>query len=230
MKTTDRGLLALLRHEGIVPGPYRDVKGIWTFGVGHTAAAGSPDPAQLPRGMPDDLDAALRAAFRLFRTDLATCESAVAQAIKVPLAPHENDALVSFQFNTGGIARAVLARHLNAGDRIAAAQAFLNWRKPPSIVPRREAERDLFQHGRYPSGTIPVWSVDAKGRVDFSRPIRRLSEEEALRFLHPAPTVPVSPAPIPAPNPAPITPAAPDTPGNWLTRLAAFLSRFIRRT
>ena len=44
MHMTDRGLLALARHEGIVPAPYLDVKRVWTFGVGHTAAAGAPDP------------------------------------------------------------------------------------------------------------------------------------------------------------------------------------------
>ena len=49
---TDRGLLALIRHEGIVPGPYLDARGTWTFGIGHTAVAGPPDPATLPRGMP----------------------------------------------------------------------------------------------------------------------------------------------------------------------------------
>ena len=103
----------------------------------------------------------------------------------VPLAPHEFDALVSFQYNTGGIARAALTRHLNAGDRDAAAEAFLNWRRPAAIVPRREDERDLFRHGRYPAGTIPVWSVDRGGRVEFSRPIRRLTEVEALALLRP---------------------------------------------
>lgn len=56
MHTTDRGLLALVRHEGIVPGPYLDVKQVWTFGIGHTASAGSPDPARMPRGMPVDLE------------------------------------------------------------------------------------------------------------------------------------------------------------------------------
>ena len=45
MRTTDRGLLALARHEGVVPAAYLDVKRVWTFGIGHTAAAGTPDPA-----------------------------------------------------------------------------------------------------------------------------------------------------------------------------------------
>lgn len=102
MQTTDRGLLALIRHEGVVPGPYLDVKDVWTFGIGHTAAAGPPDPAGMTRGMPADLDAGIREAFRVFRTDLATYEAEVLRAVKVPLEPHEFDALVSFHYNTGG--------------------------------------------------------------------------------------------------------------------------------
>ena len=186
MQMTDRGLLALVRHEGIVPGPYTDVKQVWTFGIGHTAAAGAPDPATMPRGMPADLDAGIREAFRVFRADLARYEAAVLRAVKVPLMPNEFDALVSFHYNTGGIAKAALTRHLNAGDRAAAATAFMGWLKPAAIRPRREAERYLFATGRYPAGTIPVWSVDRSGKVDFSRPIRRLTEDDALALLRPA--------------------------------------------
>ncbi len=104
------------------------------------------------------------------------------RAVKVPLEPHEFDALVSFHYNTGAIARATLTKALNRGNRAAAAEAFLNWRRPASIITRREAERDLFRHGRYPGGTIPVWAVDRGGRVDFSRPVRRLTEAEALEL------------------------------------------------
>lgn len=186
MQMTDRGLLALVRHEGIVPGPYTDVKQVWTFGIGHTAAAGAPDPVTMPRGIPADLDAGIREAFRVFRSDLARYEAAVVRAVKEPLEPHEFDALVSFHYNTGGIAKAALTRHLNAGDRAATAAAFMGWLKPAAIRPRREAERDLFATGRYPTGTIPVWSVDSSGKVDFSRPIRRLTEGEALALLRPA--------------------------------------------
>jgi lysozyme len=123
MRTSDRGLLALIRHEGIVPGPYLDVKGVWTFGIGHTAAAGPADPALMPRGMTAHLDAGIREAFRVFRADLARYEAEVLRAVKVALAQHEFDALVSFHYNTGSIARAALTRHLNAGDRAAAAEA-----------------------------------------------------------------------------------------------------------
>jgi lysozyme len=208
--------MALARHEGLVPAPYRDSTGTWTFGIGHTAAAGPPDPAEMPRGMPADPDDGIRAAFRAFRADLARYEADVRRAVTVPLKPHEVDALVSFHYNTGGIARAALTRHLNAGNRVAAAQAFLNWRRPAEIIPRREAERDLFRHGRYPGGPIPVWSVDPAGRVDVSRPIRRLTEDEALALLRPSQTPPV------------LDPA-PDAPTGWLARLAACLSTLIRR-
>ena len=218
MHLTDRGLLALVRHEGIVPGPYLDGKTVWTFGIGHTVAAGPPDPAQMPRGMPADLEAGIREAFRVFRTDIAAYEAEVRRAVKVPLEPHEFDALVSFHYNTGAIARATLTKALNAGNRVAAADAFLNWRRPASIIPRREAERDLFRHGRYPGGTIPVWAVDRGGRVDFSRPVRRLTEAEALDLLRPPPALLPS---VPQP--------APDTPPGWLAQLVGLFTTLIRK-
>ena len=206
MHMTDRGLIALIRHEGLVPAPYRDLRDIWTFGIGHTAAAGAPDPAALPRGMPESLEDGIREAFRVFRSDIARYERDVCNAIAVPVEPHEFDALVSFHYNTGGIARADLTRRLNAGNRDAAAQAFLNWRRPAAIIPRREAERILFLEGRYPAGTIPVWSVDAGGRVDFSRCARRLTEVEALALLRSV-----------------------SVPAGFLARLRAFLSPLINR-
>lgn len=212
MQTTDRGLLALIRHEGVVPGPYLDVKDVWTFGIGHTAAAGPPDPARMPRGMPSDTQAGIHEAFRLFCTDLATYEAEVQRAVKVPLEPHEFDALVSFHYNSGGIAKAALTRHLNAGNRAAAAAAFMGWLRPAAIRSRREAERDLFAKGIYPTGTIAVWSVDRTGQVDFSRPVRRLSEAEALALLSPTGT----------PMPPPAQPAA--TP-IWWQRLASLFTR-----
>ncbi len=211
MQMTDRGLLALVRHEGLVPGPYLDVAGVWTFGIGHTAAAGPPDPARMPRGMPGNIDAGIREAFRVFRTDLVAYEAAVLRAVKAPLAPHEFDALVSFHYNTGGIARAALTMALNAGTRAAAADAYLGWLKPAGIRSRREAERDLFRHGRYPPGTIPVWAGDRNGRVDFSRPVRRLTEPAALALLAGS---------DPRPNPQPQAVVA-----TWWQRLIRMFTR-----
>jgi lysozyme len=219
IRTTDRGKLAIVRHEGVVPGPYLDSKNVWTFGIGHTASAGPPDPEKMSRGMPADLDAAIRQAFRLFASDIAAYEADVRRAVKVPLAQHEFDALVSFHYNTGGIARAALTQKLNEGKRETAAEAFMNWRRPASIIPRREAERDLFRHGRYPSGQIPVWTVNESGRVDFSRAIRRLTEVEALELLRaqPATTVPVSSQ-------------QPVITSSWLSRLIQFFINLTKRS
>lgn len=222
MRTTERGLLALARHEGVVPAPYLDVKGVWTFGIGHTAAAGAPDPGKMRRGMPADLDADVAQAFRLFRSDLGRYEADVLRAVPVPLEPHEFDALVSFHYNTGAIARAALIRALNAGDRAAAGGAFMNWLRPASLRSRREAERDLFRHGRYPEGPIPVWAADAEGRVDFRQPVRRLSAAEALALLRP----PLAAAPTQsAPQPA-VANARP----SWLAAIVASLTATFSRS
>ena len=130
MEISDRGLLEICEHEGIVPGPYLDSVGVWTAYIGHTAAAGGIDPRTLPRGMPADLDAALDRAVAVFREDVAKYEARVNAAIKVPLAQHQFDALVSFDLNTGGIYRANLTKAINAGDPDAS-RHFFGWLRPP---------------------------------------------------------------------------------------------------
>lgn len=165
MRTSARGAYALACHEGIVPGPYRDSVGVWTYGIGHTAAAGDPIPVEMPRGMPSDLRRELRSLIGVFVRDLARYEAAVAAAIKVPVAQHEFDALVSFHYNTGAIGRASLVAALNAGDRERATSGFMAWVKPPEVTARRKAEQALFKMGTYPSKPIPVWGVTSSGRI-----------------------------------------------------------------
>jgi lysozyme len=188
MRTSDAGLVALARHEGIVLAPYRDSVGVWTYGVGHTRAAGPPDPAALAFGLPADLDAAMRRVLDLFRRDLLVYEAAVSAALTRPVTQHAFDALVSFHYNTGGIRRAKLTEHLNAGRLEAAAQGFSGWMRPPEIRPRRLAEQALFRTGVYPSGRIAVYSADGKGRLS-RRPIQQMDPDALLALLRdPAPT------------------------------------------
>lgn len=188
MRTSDAGLIALVRHEGIVPAPYRDSVGVWTYGVGHTRAAGPPDPAALPRGMPEDLDGAMRRVLDLFRTDLLVYEAAVQVVLRRPVTQHAFDALVSFHYNTGGIRRAKLTEHLNAGRLDEAARAFLGWLRPPEIRTRRLAEQSLFRAGVYGSGRIAVYSANANGRLS-RRPIQQIEPDALLALLRdPAPT------------------------------------------
>lgn len=176
MRTSPAGIAAIVSHEGIVPGPYLDGVGVWTFGIGHTASAGAPDPATMARGMPADLDARLDAAFSVFARDLAKFEARVRKAIKVPLAQHEFDAAVSFDLNTGAIDRATWVKSLNAGDRQRAAAEIMNWTKPDMVKPRRQAEQRLFRDGVYPSAPAPVWGVTTAGSVVW-KAVRTLSPE-----------------------------------------------------
>ena len=166
MKISKRGLLEIAEHEGIVPGPYLDSRGVWTWGIGHTAAAGDPDPEKMARGMPDDIDTAIIGALRQFDRDLEDYERRVNRAIKVPLAQHQFDALVSFDFNTGGIFKARLTRRINASDP-GAADSFMGWLKPPEIRRRRTDEMHLFQTGDYRANgdAIKVWRVEGNGHL-----------------------------------------------------------------
>lgn len=182
MKTSDAGLFALALHEGIAPGPYRDSVGVWTYGIGHTLGAGYPDPAKMQRGMPTNLDAALRDVFDLFRRDIAKYEAGVNRALKVKVTQAQFDALVSFHYNTGAIGKASFVKKLNAGDVIGAAAGMMAWSKPASIIDRRKAEQKLFAKGIYPTGTVPVWKVDGNGRVIW-KPARRLTKDQVLALL-----------------------------------------------
>ncbi len=166
MKTSQQGIVEIASHEGIVDFPYRDSRGIWTVGIGHTAAAGSPDPSKLPRGHQIPMDEI----FSIFVKDLARFERRVNKAVKGRIAQHEFDALVSFDYNTGGIDRATLVRHLNAGDRAEAATAFMSWNRPPETIDRRTREMELFRSGRYSSGgKVSVFPADEQGRVLWRR-------------------------------------------------------------
>ena len=166
MKVSRQGIIEIASHEAIVDMPYRDSKGVWTLGIGHTASAGPPDPSQMPRG----LRVPMSEIFKTFTADLATFEKRVNKAVKVPVAQHEFDALTSFDFNTGGIDRATLVRHLNDGDRANAATAFMNWNKPPEIIDRRTQEMELFRSGHYSSGgKVSVYPADKNGNVLWRR-------------------------------------------------------------
>lgn len=171
MNLSDNGLLEIAEHEGIVPAPYKDSVGVWTYGIGHTAKAGGIDPAELPRGMPANLDAAIDEAIKTFRQDVRCYEKRVQTAVKVPLEQHQFDALVSWDFNTGGALwrsksgqPCQLVQQIHRGDMSGA--GFMGWLNPPELHKRRTAEMNLFKTGDYDANgtTIPIWRVDENGR------------------------------------------------------------------
>lgn len=166
MRVSDKGLLEIAEHEGIVPAPYLDSVGVWTFGIGHTANAGGVDPGVMVKGMPDNIEAEIDLAIRTFRDDIPKYEKRVNDALTVPVKQHEFDALVSFDFNTGGIYKANLTKAINNGEKDAA-RHFMGWTKPPEIRKRRTCEMNLFKTGNYDANgdSIPVWKVDNNGKL-----------------------------------------------------------------
>ncbi len=76
----------------------------------------------------------------------------MAEAVKVPLAQHEFDALVAFAYNVGlgAFRKSTLLRLLNKGDKASAAKQFDRWNKAggkmlAGLTRRRAAERAMFE-------------------------------------------------------------------------------------
>lgn len=188
MRTVSKkGVVEIAEHEGIVLGPYLDSVGVWTYGVGHTKAAGGPNPEEMPRVDTRQLSdeeamAEVVKALELYESDLAVYERRVNMAIypETPLKQHQFDALVSWDFNTGGALwqnprsgrPAQLIRQINNGDYSGA--GFMGWLKPKEITKRRKAEMALFQTGNYDGNgdSIPVYDALPDGRFRWRMTLR----------------------------------------------------------
>lgn len=218
MKTSREGLIEIASHEGIVLSPYRDSVGVWTVGIGHTSSAGSPSPASNRR------EFSIAEIMEIFAKDIARFENRVNKAFTVVLRQHEFDAAVSFDFNTGGIHKASWVRHINANNRDAAKKAFMNWRKPKEIIPRRQKERDLFFSHRYAAnGVANAYPASASGRVQWKKGRRvnvgRLMDDATEPRREP-------PAPkAPTPRPKPEAPPANSGGGIWAFLIGLFSKR-----
>ena len=228
MKVSDKGLAEIAGHEGIVASPYYDSVGVLTWGIGHTKAAGGIDPATLPMGK----EAPLEAILATFREDIEDVELRVSQAVNVPLSQTQFDALVSFDFNTGGIYKAQLTKRLNAGDLAGAASGFDGWHKPQEIIPRRDKERKLFATGVYSNGgKALVIPADAKGKPLY----RQGRTVDVLAILTAGAQTGGKPTPVsdtPFHLPPDVEPPQPqETPsGFWAVLVAILRSIFGRRS
>lgn len=79
---------------------------VWEIGYGHTSAAGPPRVQPYTTITADEADAILA-------SDLSSVENNVNHLVKAPISQNQFDALVSFDFNTGGLARSALLRAIN---------------------------------------------------------------------------------------------------------------------
>lgn len=202
--------IELASHEGLVRQAYRDSKGIWTWSIGITSMSGHAVERYIDK--PQTLEHCL--AIYVWALEKYAADVRKAFAAK-PLNKHQFAAALSFHYNTGAISRASWVKKWLAGDVAGARKAFMDWRKPVEIIPRRQKERDLFFDGKWSNaGTVteytrltasgtPVWSSAVRTNI---RPAM-----EAVFGGNAAPQTPAKPVPAPAPQPKPETVPAPDT-------------------
>lgn len=153
MKTSARGVAAIASHEGVVTKAYRDVAGVLTIGVGHTAAAGPPRPVP-------GMTITRAEAMKILADDIATFEKRVVAALG-PVPQHVFDGAVSFDFNTGRIHNASWVKLYRAGRMTEAELSLKTWNKAggkvvKGLINRRNAEADLIFRGKYPSNISVV--------------------------------------------------------------------------
>jgi len=114
----------------------------WTIGWGATGSGIGPDTVWTQA----QCDARLE-------SDLARYAAEVAAAIgSNPTSQAQFDALVSFHYNTGAIARATLTARHNAGDYVGARAEFARWNRASGrvlngLIARRAAEARLYARG-----------------------------------------------------------------------------------
>ena len=151
--------LEIIGHEAIVQEWYLDSVGRGTWGIGVTNASGH--RVDRYKDNPQPIERCLEVYIWLLRTRYIPD---VLQAFSRPLTEAQFAAALSFHYNTGKIASADWVDSWKAGHEDDAREQFMHWRKPVSIVERREKERDLFFKG--------TWSQDGCSTV---YPVRKPS-------------------------------------------------------
>jgi lysozyme len=131
------GLALVKRFEGCVLTAYQDQGGVWTIGYGHTINVHEGDTCTQ-----EQADAWLL-------EDLQEATNWVEAVVEIALNPNPFSALISFEFNTGGLSGSTMLKFINEGNLQAAAAQFGNWvyvngQVSPGLVRRRAAEKALF--------------------------------------------------------------------------------------
>jgi len=151
---TERIMLEILEHEGIVLEAYKDSVNVWTWGAGVTSKSGHSVMRYVDR--PQTMRRVLEVYEWLLRTKYLP---GVLEAFgSMQLTEAQLGAALSFHWNTGAIGGASLVKSVQAGRTDQAHTEFLNWSKPKEIIPRRKLERALFFDGTWSSdGLVTVY-------------------------------------------------------------------------
>lgn len=132
MKITPKIALEVAYHEGLVQQAYKDSVGIWTWSIGVTSLSGHKVERYIKN--PQSIERCVEVYIWLLETRYLP---AVERAFDgVPLTEEQIGAALSFHWNTGGIEKARWVRDWINGNTEKARANFMNWRKPPEIVPQ----------------------------------------------------------------------------------------------
>lgn len=145
MRVSHNGVYLIKRFEGLELEAYRDIAGVWTIGYGCTRPEYAYEGNRITEAE----------AERLLRLDISSREKTVDDVVRPPLNQNQFDALVSFEFNSGGLAGSTALARLNGNppDHIGAADALTWWNKATvngvkrevmGLTRRRAAEQELF--------------------------------------------------------------------------------------
>jgi lysozyme len=143
----------LMHHESIIREMYKDSVGVETWSAGLTAASGI--NVRQYKDNPATLQVCIDAVIDRLRKVYVP---RVLEAFKGKnLTEAQFAAALSFDYNTGAVTRADWVKHWMNGHTDVAYKSIMNWKSPPEIIGRREAERELFFKG--------TWSQDGKTKV-----------------------------------------------------------------
>jgi lysozyme len=144
LRTNDAIVDLIKAEEGLRLEAYQGPSGAWLIGYGHAG---------------DDVRSGQRIdaseADKLLRADLGKVEDAIKGMLTAPVNEDEFSAMVDLAYNigTGNFRESTVLKEVNAGDRSAAAEAFLLWNKvtvngvrrvSPVLEARREREKAMF--------------------------------------------------------------------------------------
>lgn len=155
MKYSKEGLQLTERFESCLLKAYKDSGGVWTIGWGHTG---------------DDVEEGLvitqGTADALLLRDVQKAVDHVNTYVNVPLHQEEFDALVDFEYNTGGLEKSTMIKYLNARQYHKASEEFKKWVHDRAghvlvgLLRRRKADEELFDEDNPLDLTEPVEGLD----------------------------------------------------------------------
>lgn len=162
MQISEQGISLIKAFESFVPTLYLDAVNVVTIGYGHAVKLngkllkGNAGRTKAKEQFPNPIGIA--EADSLLRQDLLEFQTNVFELTKtIPgITQPMFDALVSFDFNTGALAKSTLLQKLKAKDFKGAANEFDKWVygtinskkvKLKGLERRRMAEKDLFLSG-----------------------------------------------------------------------------------